>query len=72
MTSVTAHGMFCYSPPLYNAKLEKTTTEDEFENYGFFRTILYIVIEYISRTLCPANKQHSGSIPRNACVACET
>ena len=50
MTSVTAHEIFEYCPPLYmqvslfvwlNAKIEKISTKDKFENYGFFCTILY-------------------------------
>ena len=59
MTSVTAHEIFCYFPPLYvevgsfaclNAKIEKITTGDKFENYGFFAkyytSLLYV--PYIS------------------------
>ena len=45
MTSVTAREIFCYCPPIFmqealfawlNAKFEKITTDDKFENYGFF------------------------------------
>ena len=55
MTSVTAHEIFCYCPPLYmqiisfawlNAKIEKITTEDEWK-YGFFCTILYNVYKCV-------------------------
>ena len=58
MPSVTAHEIFCYYPPLYmqvasfawlNKKIEKITTEDEFENYRFFaqnyRTNYYLADE---------------------------
>ena len=50
MTSVTVHEIFCYCPPLYmqvasfawlNAKIGKITTEDKFENYGFFHNTIY-------------------------------
>ena len=30
-----------------NAKIEKTSTKDKFENYGFFCTILYIYMYHV-------------------------
>ena len=61
MTSVTVDEIFCYSPPLnmqvcsfawLSVKSEKITTEDKFENYGFFCKILYM---YMAQCLTFSN-----------------